>query len=474
MAKEIKLPQISEGVDSAEVAEVMVAAGDSISEGDSMITVETDKASVEVPCTTSGKIKEVKVKEGSTINVGDVILILEESASGGEDTEEDATSDEKEQQPVEEENDTDDKEKVTEKDEKENSGGSDEQAEGNDEGEPDGKDEAGDEEREVADTDGGNQEAMEEKEPSADENQGDEKESAAVAAAPSVRRLARELGVDIRSVKGSGAQGRISEADVKSYKSIAGNEASEGEKPAADSGLPDFSKWGNIETQKLSSIRKAIATSTGNSWSQIPHVTQFDQADVTDLETYRKKMQEKAGDVKITVTAILAKIAVSALQRFPTFNASLDLPNQEIILKHYYHIGLAVDTEKGLLVPVIKDADKKSIYDIAAEITELSEKARDQKLMPEEMQGGTFVVSNLGGIGGTNFTPIVYHPQVAILGVSRASTQPVYIDGTFQPRQILPLSLSYDHRVIDGAAGAKFLRWICDAMEDPLKAMLGS
>lgn len=471
MAKEIKLPQISEGVDSADVAEVMVAAGDSISEGDSMIVVETDKASVEVPCTASGKIKEVKVKEGSTITVGDIILVLEETDSGSEETEEDATSDEKEPS---EENGTDENAVAAEKDEKEEDEGSDEKAEGKDEGQPDGEDDAGDEESEAADTDESDQEATKEKETPQDEKQGDEKASATVAAAPSVRRLARELGVDIRSVKGSGAQGRISEADVKSYKSSAGGEASAGEKPAADSELPDFSKWGNIETQKLSSIRKAIAKSTGNSWSQIPHVTHFDQADVTDLETYRKKMQEKAGDVKITVTAILAKIAVSALQRFPTFNASLDLANQEIILKHYYHIGLAVDTEKGLLVPVIKDADKKSIYDIAAEITELSEKARDQKLVPEEMQGGTFVVSNLGGIGGTNFTPIVYHPQVAILGVSRTSTQPVYIDGTFQPRQILPLSLSYDHRVIDGAAGAKFLRWICDAMEDPLKAMLGS
>lgn len=471
MAKEIKLPQISEGVDSAEVAEVMVAAGDSISEGDSMIAVETDKASVEVPCTASGKIKEVKVKEGETITVGDVILVLEEADSGSEEPEEDATADEKDEQPAEEESGTGKKAAVAEKDEQENDEGSDEKAESKDEGEPDGEDE----EREATDTDGGGQEATEEEEPPADEKQDDEKAPTAVAAAPSARRLARELGVDIRSVKGSGAQGRISEADVKSVKENgAGVEASAGEKLATAQDLPDFSKWGNIETQKLSRIRKAIAQSTSKSWSQIPHVTQFDQADVTDLENYRKKMQEKAGDLKITVTAILAKIAVSALQRFPTFNASLDLANQEIILKHYYHIGLAVDTEKGLLMPVIKDADKKSIYDIAAEITELSEKARNQKLAPEEMQGGTFVVSNLGGIGGTNFTPIIYHPQVAILGVSRTSIQPVYIEDAFQPRQILPLSLSYDHRVIDGAAGAKFLRWICNAIEDPLKAMLES
>lgn len=480
MAKEIKLPQISEGVDSAEVAEVMVSAGDTISEGDSMIAVETDKASVEVPCTASGKIKEVKVKEGGEIKVGDVILVLEEGDADSDDENEASTGEkeedakaEKEQADAEDSDEGDAEEDTDEKEDGDSS--SDEEVgdgeEGSDQGEEkddeDSEDEKDDEEE---DADGNDKEVKEQKEQPKDKKKEDEKEYSAVAASPSVRRLARELGVDIQSIKGSGEKGRINEGDVKAAKS--GGNTKEQTPAATD--LPDFSKWGSVERQKMSSIRKATAKSTSSSWTQIPHVTQFDQSDITDLEKYRKKMQEKAGDVKITVTAILAKIAVSALQRFPTFNSSLDIANKEIILKRYYHIGIAVDTEKGLLVPVIKDADKKSVYDIAVEITELSEKARNQQLSPEEMQGGTFVISNLGGIGGTQFTPIVYHPQVAILGVSRATVQPVYIDDTFQPRQLLPLSLSYDHRVIDGAAGAKFLRWICDAIEDPLKAILGS
>ncbi|QNL49638.1 2-oxo acid dehydrogenase subunit E2 [Olivibacter sp. SDN3] len=473
MAKEIKLPQISEGVDSAEVAEVMVSAGDTISEGDSMIAVETDKASVEVPSTASGKIKEVKVKEGGEIKVGDVIIVLEEGDDDSDEEKEASTDEkdedaeaEKEQANAEEDSDEDegDVEEDTDKKEDDDSSGDEDAADG-EEGSDEGKEK--DDEEEDA---GQDKEVKAQQEQPEDKKKEDEKEYSAVAASPSVRRLARELGVDIQSIKGSGEKGRINEGDVKAAKS--GDNTKKQTPAAAD--LPDFSKWGSVERQKMSSIRKATAKSTSGSWTQIPHVTQFDQTDITDLEAYRKKMQEKATDVKITVTAILAKIVVSALQRFPTFNSSLDIANKEIILKHYYHIGIAVDTEKGLLVPVIKDADKKSIYEIAAEITALSEKARDQKLSPEEMQGGTFVISNLGGIGGTQFTPIVYHPQVAILGVSRAVIQPVYIDDAFQPRQILPLSLSYDHRVIDGAAGAKFLRWIGDAIEDPLKAILGS
>ncbi|MGM0392607.1 MAG: 2-oxo acid dehydrogenase subunit E2, partial [Bacteroidota bacterium] len=240
--------------------------------------------------------------------------------------------------------------------------------------------------------------------------------------------------------------------------------------------LPDFSKWGSTETKPLSGIRMETARRTKASWQNIPHVFQFDEADISEIEKYMEKNKEKAEEAggKLTITAILLKVSASALQQFPKFNASIDPEKEEMILKHYIHIGIAVDTEKGLLLPVIRDVDKKSIIELAAEITKVAEKAREGKLSPDEMKGGNFSISNLGGIGGTNFTPIIYHPQVAILGVSRAKTSPVFSEGEFKPREVLPLSLSYDHRLIDGAEGAEFLHWIVQALEDPYKALLGA
>ncbi len=223
----------------------------------------------------------------------------------------------------------------------------------------------------------------------------------------------------------------------------------------------------------MDNIRKITAKTMAESWQSIPHVFQFDKADVTELESFRKKyskLVEKEG-AKLTFTAILLKLTAEALKAFPRFNASLDMKNEEIVYKEYINIGVAVDTERGLLVPVIRDADKKSITELSIELNELAEKARNKKIMPDALQGGNFAISNLGGIGGTNFTPIVYRPNVAILGVSRSQMEPVYIDGEFQPRMMLPLSLSYDHRIIDGADGARFLRWLCEAMENPLLTM---
>jgi len=300
----------------------------------------------------------------------------------------------------------------------------------------------------------------------------DKDDLADIPASPSVRRLAREIGVNITEIKGSGPGGRITEADVKSQSKNKDGGSTQEEQGS----LPDFSKWGLVEREKLTGIRKATAKHTTESWQQIPHVFQFDEADISGIEEYMLKNKEKVEKVggKLTITAILVKIMASALQQFPHFNASIDLENEEVILKKYYHIGIAVDTEKGLLVPVIRDVDHKTIDQLAVEITELAQKARDQKLSPEEMQGGNISISNLGGIGGTGFTPIISHPQVAILGVSRTKTQPVFVDGHFVPKQILPLSLSYDHRLIDGADGAKFLKWICQALEDPYKALLGA
>ena len=276
--------------------------------------------------------------------------------------------------------------------------------------------------------------------------------------------------VNLQELEGSGESGRITEKDVKNHKNNSG-----GQKTGSSlEKLPDFSKWGAIETRKLNNIKKATAKNMTASWQFIPHVFQFGEADISGIEAYIEKHQEKiekAGG-KLTLTSILTKIVATALHQFPKFNASIDMEKEEMILKKYVNINIAVATEKGLLVPVIKNADQKSIKDLSVEIAEIAEKARAGKLSNEEMEGGNFSISNLGGIGGTNFTPIVYHPQVAILGISKASTKPVYINGKFEPRSILPLSLSYDHRLIDGSDGAAFINWIEKALEDPYEALL--
>jgi pyruvate dehydrogenase E2 component (dihydrolipoamide acetyltransferase) len=238
--------------------------------------------------------------------------------------------------------------------------------------------------------------------------------------------------------------------------------------------LPDFSKWGETERKPMNKVRQITAKNTLQSWNSIPHVTQFDKADITNLEKFRNQYSayvEKAGG-KLTVTAILLKIAGFALQQFPRFNSSLDSQSNEIVYKKYIHIGVAVDTDRGLLVPVIRDVDKKSITTLAVELGEMAKKARNKKISPDEMEGGNFTISNLGGLGGTAFTPVVFPPQVAIMGVSRATTEPVFADGAFEPRQILPINISYDHRVIDGADGARFLRWVCEALENPFALFL--
>ena len=474
MAKEVKVPKISEGVESATVAEVMVSEGDTIEKEQSIIALETDKASVEVPSSDGGKVKEIKVKEGDELKVGDVILTLEEEDGQEEKTEE--TEKEKETEEDKEGEKKKEKEKEDkegEKEKKEEGKEKKEKAEKEDEGKEE-KEEDKEEEKAEKEEDKEKKEEQAKKEEKAGEEK-EEKEEAGeeVPASPAVRRLARELDVDLKALDGSGPEGRITEEDVKSQsKKKKGKEEGALSQPP----LPDFSQWGQVEKEALSTIRKTTAKNTVASWQSIPHVTQFDEADVSGIEEYRKKNAEKVQEAggKLTVTAILTKIVANALQQFPKFNASIDAEKEEVILKKYIHIGIAVDTEKGLLVPVIRDVNKKSISQIAVEITELSERARNQQLSPEDMKGGNFSISNLGGIGGTNFTPIVYHPQVAILGVARAKTQPVFIDGSFQPRQILPLSLSYDHRLIDGAEGAKFLRWIGQALEDPYKALLGA
>jgi len=292
-----------------------------------------------------------------------------------------------------------------------------------------------------------------------------------VAAAPSVRALAREIGVDITEVKGTGNRGRITETDVKAHAKRRAQELEKGGLGArgiALAPLPDFGKWGSIERKSMTGVRRKTAEHMQQAWV-IPHVTNNDKADITELEELRKtfsKRAEAAGG-KLTMTAIALKIVASALKQFPQFAASIDLAKEEVVFKSYVNVGVAVDTERGLLVPVIRNVDQKNIIEISVELQQIAQRARDRKLKPEEMEGGVFTITNLGGIGGTSFTPIINSPEVAILGMMRSSIEPVYIDGKFEPRLMLPLSLSYDHRLIDGADAARFLRWLCEAFEQP-------
>lgn len=447
MNKEIKIPQIAEGVESATVTEILVSEGNEIQKDQPLITVESDKASVDIPSPQSGIVKQISVSKGDEMKVGDVILSLEESGQEKSETSTKKSSKaNKDSQESESSSADKEEEQKTEKVKRQQK------------------------KKTKAETKTAEQKSEQSK-PQKKANA--ESKTKIPASAPSVRRFARELGVDLEMVEGSGRNGRISKEDIKAY---AKEKKMEKKSPDLLS-LPDFSQWGEIETKSLSSIRTITAKNTAAAWRSIPHVFQFDEADISEIEKYIDKNKEKTEETggHLTITAVLVKIAAGALWQFPKFNASINLEKEEIILKKYVNIGVAVDTESGLLVPVIRHADQKTIIEIAIEITELAEKARNQKLSPEEMHGGNFTVSNLGGIGGTNFTPIIYHPQVAILGVSRAKMQPVSINNKeFEFKKLLPLSLSYDHRLIDGAEGVKFLHWIVQALEDPYKAFFGA
>jgi pyruvate dehydrogenase E2 component (dihydrolipoamide acetyltransferase) len=453
MSKEIKLPEIADNVTTAVVLDIVVSVGDTINADDVLAEMESDKASFELPSEVAGVVKEIKVGIGDEVKVGQVMFIIDDaegakdSADKADDKSSEKTKDEPNDEPAEKQQEDDHAD--------------------------DEKPEVSDDQNEKKPSETTEPAISRKEMPDPEDEPGARASAAHVAASPAVRRLAREIGVDITRVKGSGPNDRITDVDVKAF----AKKALEG-KPSAtaiadDYQLPDFSKYGNVRREKMDTIRKITARTLAESWQTIPHVFQFDKADVTDLEKFRQdysKYVEKKG-AKLTVTAILLKLTAMALKTFPRFNASLDMRNEEIIYKDYVNIGVAVDTERGLLVPVIRDVDKKSITDLSLELNELAEKARTKKIKPDELQGGNFAISNLGGIGGTHFTPIVYRPNVAILGVSRSQMEPVFIDGEFKPRLMLPLSLSYDHRIIDGADGARFLRWLCDAMQNPLLTM---
>lgn len=484
MATEIKLPILGENVDSGVVVNVLVSEGDEVAEGQPVIELETEKATVEVPASASGRVKEISIKEGETIKVGQVILILEEGAAAKAEERKPRPAAKPEEEkkvrhPTKPEEELREKAETQEEEVKAVAAPSrapraETRARPRTE---EAKPRAEEAKKETALR---REEKAEKEEPPRGEaiklrpgDQPEPKEARElIAAAPSVRRLARELGIDINEVVGSEPGGRVSEEDVRNYaRSIILNVTRL--RPAAvglPRPLPDFSKWGEIERKPMSGIRRKTSERVSEAWQTIPHVTHFDQADITELEELRERFGRKAEEAggKLTITAIALKVVASALKVFPQFNASVDASAEEIIYKKYCHIGVAVDTDRGLLVPVIRDADKKNILELAAELTEMSEKARNRKIAIEEMQGGSFTITNLGGIGGVNFSPIINSPEVAILGVARAARQPIFVDGQIAPRLMLPLALSYDHRLIDGADAARFLRWVAEALQQPL------
>jgi pyruvate dehydrogenase E2 component (dihydrolipoamide acetyltransferase) len=478
---EFKVPELGENVPGGDVTNVLVKVGDTIAVDQPVLELETDKATVEVPSSVAGRITEIKVKPGQKINVGAVVLVVEDgdgdgSKAQGSRHKAQGTTPAKEQPEQAEKPATGDSAKAD--------GPKDLKAEGSKEA----KAEAPKDKVVSMPAKAQGPAAKPQAAPARAQAQPAKPAGGypAAPAAPSVRRLAREVGVNIDEVQGSGPDGRISEEDVKEHaRRILSSMPSLGSGAPASTGgvatrpavpLPDFSRWGDIERQPMSNIRRTTSERLSHAWNTIPHVTQFDKADITAMEELRRKYREQvaAAGGNLTVTAMLVKVVATAVKQFPQFNSSLDPQSNEIVYKKYVNVGVAVDTDRGLLVPVVRNADQKNITEIAIDVHQLAEKARSRKLSLEEMSGGGMTISNLGGIGGTYFTPIVNWPEVAILGVSRGIVEPVWKNEKWEPRQLLPLSLSYDHRVIDGADAMRFLRWVVEAVEQPfLLSLLG-
>jgi len=422
----VKVPDIGDFKDVS-VIEVLVKPGDAVTAEQSLITVESDKATMEIPSPAAGKVKSLHLKVGDKVSEGAPILELDAESSGAAPA------------PA-----------------------------------PQAK-------REEPPAAAAPQAVQLQRPPVPPEPR--EAVQAKPHASPSVRKFARELGVDLARVKGSGAKGRILHGDVQAFVKGALAAVPAGAPAAKGGALPfnlpawpevDFAKFGPVETRPLTRLQKLSGPNLHRNWISIPHVTQFDEADITELEAFRKANAaetEKQG-FKLTMLAFLIKACVTALRQHPVFNSSLDRGGESLVIKKYYNIGVAVDTPEGLVVPVVRDADRKGVFDVARELSEISKAARDKKLRPGDMQGGTFSISSLGGIGGTAFTPIINAPEVAILGVSRAVLRPVWNGKEFAPRLMLPLSLAYDHRVIDGAAGARFTSYLASVLADIRRSLL--
>jgi pyruvate dehydrogenase E2 component (dihydrolipoamide acetyltransferase) len=453
------LPELGENVASGDVLRVLVKPGDTLAKDQPVLELETDKATIEVPSSVAGQVKEVKVKVGDKVKVGQPILSVDggDAASAQAPAAAPAADAPKKAAPAPAQAPA----SASSPERAASSAAAPARAKKVEE-EEDTRPVVAAPSQKVVDINRGARQAAEVA----------ERDFPVAPASPSVRRMARELGVDIAQVAGSGPNGRISIEDVKAHtKKLVTAVATGATIAGAAEALPDFTRWGAVERQPMRAVRRKTAEHLSAAWTTIPHVTQHDLADITTLEELRKKYAKpvEAAGGNLTVTAIAVKVAAAALKVFPQFNASVDLAANEIVYKKYVNIGIAVDTDRGLLVPVIRDADTKSITQISVELSQLSEKARNRKISLDEMQGGCFSISNLGGIGGTSFTPIVNAPEVAILGISRARMEPVYNKetGQFVARLMLPLSLSYDHRQIDGADGIRFLRWVVEALEQP-------
>ncbi len=432
MSKEIYVPDIGD-FSEVEVIEILVAPGDTINAEDSLVSVESDKAAMEIPAPEAGVVKEIKVQLGDKISEGSLLLTID--PTGEAKTEPAKVEELKAEIPV----------LIA--------------------AEPSAP---------VAPAPTAARSAPAPHKPSPTSKINEESFAKAYAS-PTIRKFARELGVDLGLVDGTGRKGRITKDDVKNFVKRALSQ------PATSGGLGvaplpeiDFSQWGEVETKGLSKINKLTGQFLHRNWVTVPHVTQFDEADITDLEDFRKSMVAEYKDqgVKITMLVFLMKAVVSALKKYPRFNSSLDSTGENLIFKKYFNVGIAVDTPDGLVVPVVQNVDRKSLVEIAQELGEISIKAREKKLKPSDMQGGSITISSLGGIGGTKFTPIVNLPEVAILGVSRSKMQPVWNGKEFEPRLVLPLSLSYDHRVIDGADGARFTTFLSRVLSDTRRLLL--
>ncbi len=435
---EITIPDIGDFKD-VEIIDIAITPGDQIRKEDTLLTLESDKASMDIPSPLTGKVSKVLVKTGDKVSKGTPVALIEETGKDKPDMTTPSTN--------------------VAKDE----------------------DLAGNEKTEQGTTPETAAPAIYTPRPAPATPQGAQtvgsSRSAKAHASPSVRQFARELGVDLGLVYGTGPKGRILMEDIKAFtKSMLSGEklAGKGAFSLPESSPVDFSKFGKTELRPLGRLKRLGGQHLHRSWITIPHVTQFDEADITDLEEFRQSKLDDANSqgIKLTLIPFLVKAVVDALQQFPEFNASLSHDGESIILKKYFHIGIAVNTDDGLVVPVIKDADKKGLFDIARELGELAEKAREQKLKKDDLEGGCFTITSLGGLGGTSFTPIINAPEVAILGVSRAQMKPVYMEGELVARLTLPFALSYDHRVIDGVAGASFTRFLGSVLSDIRQILL--
>lgn len=425
MSKEIFVPNIGD-FDDVEVIEILVAPGDTVQAEDSLISVESDKAAMEIPAPEAGIVKELKVQVGDKVSEGSLILVLEPTASTETIEAKPAPAAQPAPAPVQK---TAQKPPVAKK------------------------------------------QAPSSAVQAVSLGRIDEASFASAYASPSVRKFARELGVNLGQISGTGRKGRIVLDDVKAFVKqvmLQGMPSAGGLQVAPMPDI-DFAKWGEVESRPLTKINKLTGQFLHRNWVTIPHVTQFDEADITEMEAMRKAMvaEYKPKGIGITPLVFLMKAIVMAMQEYPRFNSSLDVSGENLVFKHYFNVGIAVDTPDGLVVPVVQDVDKKGLVDLAIELGEISVKAREKKLKPGDMQGGCMTISSLGGIGGTKFTPIVNAPEVAILGVSRSKMQPVWNGTEFTPRLMLPLALSYDHRVIDGADGARFTTFISKILADP-------